>query len=48
MTVEDLKKLLKKVDDETVITIGIDPLNGEFCIILFNDFDQPIDYIHFI
>ena len=31
MTVEDLKKLLKQVDDETVITIGVDPLNGEFC-----------------
>jgi hypothetical protein len=30
MTVEDLKKLLKQADDETIITIGIDPLNGEY------------------
>ena len=46
MTVEDLKKLLKQVDDEIVITIGVDPLNGEFCLILWSNFDQPTDYIH--
>lgn len=46
MEVQELIKLLRKEDKEYLITIENDPLNGKPCLVITNEWQMPINFIH--